>query len=111
MEISSSHRSAFSGWPCHVPRSRRTSASLRSYGGKSRRQTARRKAFNRALEWAGKGWAVASRLLFLRLQRGNKKPRLAGLNEERMMGLEPTTFCMASRRSSQLSYIRVAAPV
>ena len=26
---------------------------------------------------------------------------------ERMMGLEPTTFCMASRRSSQLSYIRV----
>jgi hypothetical protein len=24
------------------------------------------------------------------------------------MGLEPTTFCMASRRSSQLSYIRVA---
>jgi hypothetical protein len=30
---------------------------------------------------------------------------------ERMMGLEPTTFCMASRRSSQLSYIRVARPV
>jgi hypothetical protein len=28
---------------------------------------------------------------------------------ERMMGLEPTTFCMASRRSSQLSYIRVGA--
>jgi hypothetical protein len=25
---------------------------------------------------------------------------------KRMMGLEPTTFCMASRRSSQLSYIR-----
>jgi hypothetical protein len=24
------------------------------------------------------------------------------------MGLEPTTFCMASRRSSQLSYIRRA---
>src|SRR5919109_4242575 len=28
---------------------------------------------------------------------------------ERMMGLEPTTFCMASRRSSQLSYIREAS--
>ena len=27
---------------------------------------------------------------------------------ERMKGLEPSTFCMASRRSSQLSYIRVA---
>ena len=27
------------------------------------------------------------------------------------MGLEPTTFCMASRRSSQLSYIRVAASI
>ena len=25
---------------------------------------------------------------------------------KRMMGLEPTTFCMESRRSSQLSYIR-----
>ena len=34
-----------------------------------------------------------------------------GFPEERMMGLEPTTFCMASRRSSQLSYIRVGAPV
>jgi hypothetical protein len=43
----------------------------------------------------------------------NKKPRLAGLfeREERMMGLEPTTFCMASRRSSQLSYIRERGPV
>ena len=37
--------------------------------------------------------------------RDYKKPRLSGV-EERMMGLEPTTFCMASRRSSQLSYIR-----
>ena len=26
-----------------------------------------------------------------------------------MKGLEPSTFCMASRRSSQLSYIRTAA--
>ena len=26
-----------------------------------------------------------------------------------MKGLEPSTFCMASRRSSQLSYIRVRA--
>ncbi len=25
---------------------------------------------------------------------------------ERMKGFEPSTFCMASRRSSQLSYIR-----
>jgi hypothetical protein len=29
--------------------------------------------------------------------------------KKRMMGLEPTTFCMASRRSSQLSYIRAGA--
>jgi hypothetical protein len=27
-------------------------------------------------------------------------------NEKRLMGFEPTTFCMASRRSSQLSYSR-----
>src|SRR4051812_38490836 len=42
---------------------------------------------------------------------GNKKPRLSGAFRERMMGLEPTTFCMASRRSSQLSYIREAASI
>jgi hypothetical protein len=34
-------------------------------------------------------------------ERGGERER-----EKRMMGLEPTTFCMASRRSSQLSYIR-----
>jgi hypothetical protein len=33
----------------------------------------------------------------------------SGAFRERMMGLEPTTFCMASRRSSQLSYIRGVA--
>jgi hypothetical protein len=30
---------------------------------------------------------------------------------KRMMGLEPTTFCMASRCSSQLSYIRATASI
>lgn len=35
-----------------------------------------------------------------------KTLRLAGLSLKRMKGLEPSTFCMASRRSSQLSYIR-----
>ena len=39
--------------------------------------------------------------------RTRKAPDFRGLSVERMMGLEPTTFCMASRRSSQLSYIRV----
>jgi hypothetical protein len=39
----------------------------------------------------------------------NKKPRLSGAFRERMKGLEPSTFCMASRCSSQLSYIRPAA--
>jgi hypothetical protein len=42
---------------------------------------------------------------------GKQKPRLSGAFEERMMGLEPTTFCMASRRSSQLSYIRATASI
>ena len=30
----------------------------------------------------------------------------SGLPVKRLMGFEPTTFCMASRRSSQLSYSR-----
>ncbi len=40
---------------------------------------------------------------------GPKKPKgplWRAFLAKRMMGLEPTTFCMASRRSSQLSYIR-----
>src|SRR5262245_1281238 len=32
--------------------------------------------------------------------------RFQRVSMERMKGLEPSTFCMASRRSSQLSYIR-----
>ncbi len=35
-----------------------------------------------------------------------KNPGLPGLFFKRLMGLEPTTFCMASRRSGQLSYSR-----
>jgi hypothetical protein len=38
-------------------------------------------------------------------------PAILQMLSKRMMGLEPTTFCMASRCSSQLSYIRVARPV
>ena len=34
-----------------------------------------------------------------------------GLNAKRMKGLEPSTFCMASRRSSQLSYSRARREV
>jgi hypothetical protein len=41
----------------------------------------------------------------------NKKPAFAAGSLKRMKGLEPSTFCMASRRSSQLSYIRERAPV
>jgi hypothetical protein len=43
--------------------------------------------------------------------RTTKAPRQQGFREERMKGLEPSTFCMASRRSSQLSYIRARAAV
>jgi hypothetical protein len=35
-----------------------------------------------------------------------KTPPERGFSRKRMKGLEPSTFCMASRRSSQLSYIR-----
>jgi hypothetical protein len=35
-----------------------------------------------------------------------KKPLVERPFAKRLMGLEPTTFCMASRRSSQLSYSR-----
>ena len=32
--------------------------------------------------------------------------RVQGIPEKRLKGFEPSTFCMASRRSSQLSYSR-----
>ena len=37
---------------------------------------------------------------------GQKETPICGGFSKRMKGLEPSTFCMASRRSSQLSYIR-----
>ena len=44
------------------------------------------------------------------LSSGNRQPRRSGgLLQERLKGLEPSTFCMASRRSSQLSYSREVA--
>ena len=36
-------------------------------------------------------------------------PTCRGFPKKRLMGFEPTTFCMASRRSSQLSYSRAMA--
>jgi hypothetical protein len=33
-------------------------------------------------------------------------PTCRAFSKKRLMGFEPTTFCMASRRSSQLSYSR-----
>ncbi len=40
-----------------------------------------------------------------------ERPANAGLSDKRLKGLEPSTFCMASRRSSQLSYSRKEARV
>jgi hypothetical protein len=38
---------------------------------------------------------------------GNEKaPPERGFRAKRLKGFEPSTFCMASRRSSQLSYSR-----
>ena len=37
---------------------------------------------------------------------GTNPPTCRAFAKKRLMGFEPTTFCMASRRSSQLSYSR-----
>jgi hypothetical protein len=37
----------------------------------------------------------------------NKKPRLSGAFRERMMGLEPTTFCMAKAGGRSRLFTRV----
>ena len=40
-----------------------------------------------------------------------KGPVFRAFSYKRLKGLEPSTFCMASRRSSQLSYSRERARV
>jgi hypothetical protein len=50
--------------------------------------------------WGWFDWALGSRA-------GANRPKCRGFEAKRLMGFEPTTFCMASRRSSQLSYSRI----
>ena len=47
-----------------------------------------------------------SEVLVLLTPQSAKNPLQERASRKRLMGLEPTTFCMASRRSSQLSYSR-----
>jgi hypothetical protein len=65
------------------------------------------RAYDQALEWARMGTIAPDEPVAIPTE-ATKSPS-SGAFLERMMGLEPTTFCMASRRSSQLSYIREAA--
>ena len=56
--------------------------------------------------------ALSQRAVRLPARPGGKRhPTVAtdGTRKKRLMGFEPTTFCMASRRSSQLSYSRTGA--
>ncbi len=39
--------------------------------------------------------------------RRTQRAHMQEIRKKRLMGFEPTTFCMASRRSSQLSYSRM----
>ena len=56
-----------------------------------------------------KGRPFRDKVLFYVIKIENETLVFAG-SLERMKGLEPSTFCMASRRSSQLSYIRERNP-
>jgi hypothetical protein len=64
-------------------------------------------------DWAAMGSESDSEAVGRRLPspEKTKTPTSAGVPKKRMKGLEPSTFCMASRRSSQLSYIRMRGPV
>jgi hypothetical protein len=60
------------------------------------------------LRWAGRKSREQNRAEPMsHLYKAKEKPSdLEGFPGERLKGLEPSTFCMASRRSSQLSYSR-----
>ena len=86
---------------------------LRCYAQASKRRDRlakpQRQAFDAAVEWAALGTTAPETVEAFDTE-ATKSPS-SGAFLERMMGLEPTTFCMASRRSSQLSYIRERRPV
>ena len=42
---------------------------------------------------------------------GTNPPTCRAFPKKRLKGFEPSTFCMASRRSSQLSYSRIGGGV
>ena len=63
------------------------------------------RAFDAAIHWARMGSSEELERV-LATHEATKSPS-SGAFVKRMKGLEPSTFCMASRRSSQLSYIRV----
>jgi hypothetical protein len=61
-----------------------------------------------AIAWAAHSRTIADVLgqsFFFRYHKRQRNTPICRLFK-RMKGLEPSTFCMASRRSSQLSYIR-----
>ncbi len=84
---------------------------LRIYAQAIRRDAASREQLRALVEgvelaiWANEQRARIARKRNPLLSTG-KTPARRRLSEERLKGLEPSTFCMASRRSSQLSYSR-----
>jgi hypothetical protein len=75
----------------------------RTARGLQQRRRSNREGKARAID-EGNGYSAACR----REAPERENPAGAGLSEERLIGFEPTTFCMASRRSSQLSYSRAS---
>src|SRR4051794_11112182 len=51
-------------------------------------------------------WEIVSGDVGLEAEPNQRKGPFCGPFSKRLKGLEPSTFCMASRRSSQLSYSR-----
>ena len=86
-----------------APRFRR----LKRAAGRSARALPPRATRRQVAGWPSKGFGSRQQQRF----RAAKNPGLPGLSLERLKGLEPSTFCMASRRSSQLSYSRAGRPV
>jgi hypothetical protein len=61
---------------------------------------------------AGRRWELEQPHQIQRKHACRDLTRLDGpVEHKRLMGFEPTTFCMASRRSSQLSYSRASGKV
>ena len=98
------------GYPAVRPPSTATAGSMQDGIGANRRASRPFQALIRISAWNNGDMREGFHLV-PGSYAGTNPPTCRAFSKKRLMGFEPTTFCMASRRSSQLSYSRASGQV